>query len=240
MVKTKSITPARRKNLYEEISGQIIELISNGKWREGERIPGEIELAGSFMVSRNSIRESIKALELVGILKAKSGSGTYVSEQAVNRIKQIKWSNLPEDESSLIDIMEARMVIEPGLVLIATKRAEEKDFKLLHEILDECDEAFSKKINNFQLGFSFHMKIFQISANPILIGIIETLKEKLVTVRRRIFFKLLDHNIVFEELSEHRDILNNMENGNAVEAARIMEEHIANSLARLKKVAGKA
>jgi GntR family transcriptional repressor for pyruvate dehydrogenase complex len=240
MVKTKSITPARRKNLYEEISNQIIELISDGKWREGERIPGEIELAGSFEVSRNSIRESIKALELIGILKAKSGSGTYVSDLAVNRIKQIKFSAPPEDEATLIDIMEARMVMEPGIVLIATKRADEKDFKRLHESLDACEKAFAEKNYDFQLGFSFHMAIFQISANPILIGIVETLKERLVAVRRKIFFKLIDHKVLLEELSEHKAILQNMENGDADEAARIMEYHIASSLARLKKVADKA
>lgn len=239
MPKTKSITPARRKNLYEEISNQIIELISDGSWRAGERIPGEIELAGSFEVSRNSIRESIKALELIGILKAKSGSGTYVSDQAMNRIKQIKLSNMPGDEASLIEIMEARMVMEPGIVLIATKRADENDFKRLHEILDACEKAFSEKKYDFQLGFSFHMTIFQISANPILIGIVETLKEKLVAVRRKIFFKHIDPKILLEELSEHKSILHNMENGDADEAAHIMEYHIATSLARLKKVADK-
>lgn len=236
MLKTKSITPARRKNLYEEISNQIIELISDGSWREGERIPGEIVLAGSFEVSRNSIRESIKALELIGILKAKSGSGTYVSDQAVNRIKKIKMSNLSEDEVSLIDIMEARMVIEPGIVLIATKRADEKDFNRLHDTLDACEKAFSEKNYDFQLGFSFHLALSHISANPILIGIVESLKEKLVAVRRKIFFKLIDPKVLVEELSEHKAILQFMENGDADEAARIMEYHIASSLARLKHV----
>lgn len=227
------IRPARRKNLYEEISNQILETISAGTWQEGERIPGEIELAEMFEVSRNSIRESIKALALIGVLRAKSGSGTYVAENAISRIAHLRQSEQPEEVMSLKEIMQARLVMEPGIVKIATETATEEDFAELQGIVDNCYRAYRERDYDFELGFSFHYTLFRIAGNKILLGVVEQLKERLLDVRRDIFFKHTDEKVFLDELNEHQQILSLMKAGNGDEAAGLMTRHIAASLQNL-------
>ncbi len=234
------IRPARRKSLYEEISNQILGMISEGKWKEGERIPGEIELSEIFEVSRNSIRESIKALALIGILRAKSGSGTYVAENALSRVSHFQHSDQPEEVISLKEIMQARLVMEPGIVKIATECATAEDLAALQGVLDSCFRAFREKNYDFELGFSFHYNLFKIAGNKILLGVVDQLKDKLVSVRRDIFFKHIDEKIMLEELNDHQQILSLMKAGNGDEAASIMAKHIAISMQRLKNSESKS
>ncbi len=234
------IKPARRKNLYEEISNQILEMISGGTWKEGERIPGEIELSELFEVSRNSIRESIKALALIGILRAKSGSGTYVAENAVARIGHFHQSGQPEEAVSLAEIMQARLVMEPGVVKIATECATAEDLAVLQGVLDACFRALREKNYDFELGFSFHYNLFRIAGNRILIGVVDQLKDKLVSVRRDIFFKHIDEKVMVEELNDHQQILSLMKAGDGEAAANLMARHIAASMQRLKNSEGKS
>jgi GntR family transcriptional repressor for pyruvate dehydrogenase complex len=229
------ITPARRKNLYEEISNQIISMIGEGRWKQGEKIPGEIELAGMFEVSRNSVRESIKALELVGLLHSKSGRGTFVSDQAVFRIKQLHYASEPENEDALKEIMEARLIIEPGLAAIAAERASSEDIALLEASLDACISALENKTYSFELGLAFHSHIFRISGNRILNNLFENMKETLIVTRRKIFFKHIKETVLIEELNEHRSIVNYIKNRKAEQAGKAMKKHIAVSLERLEK-----
>ncbi len=234
------IRPARRKSLYEEISNQILGMISEGKWNEGERIPGEIELSEMFEVSRNSIRESIKALALIGILRAKSGSGTYVAENALSRVSHFQHSDQPEEVISLTEIMQARLVMEPGVVKIATECATADDLTALQSVLDSCFHALREKNYDFELGFSFHYNLFKIAGNRILIGVVDQLKEKLVSVRRDIFFKHIDEKVLLDELNDHQQILSLMKTGNGEEAASLMAKHIAISMQRLKNSESKS
>lgn len=229
------ITPARRKSLYEDISNQIIESISNGTWKESERIPGEIELAGMFEVSRNSVRESVKALELIGILRAKSGNGTFVAEGAQARISRFMVQALPEGEDSLVEIMEARLVIEPGLVKLASQRPTAEYLNRLESSVVECRKAFEARNYDFELGFEFHQILFQMTGNQILIGLFEQMKPALVAIRRKIFFKHNDPKVLLHEQDQHAAILDLICKGQGEAAAALMEAHIAESLHRLRK-----
>lgn len=233
------IKPARRKSLYEEITSQILELISKGKWKQNERIPGEIELSELFEVSRNSVRESIKALALIGILRARSGRGTFVSENAIARIGQFRNTSAPEKDISIFEIMEARLVMEPGVVRIATERATTEDFAKLQEILDSCFHAARDKNYDFKLGFSFHYALFKIAGNRILIEVVDNLKEKLVGVRRDIYLKHVDEKVFLDELNEHQQILSLMKVSDADKAASVMEKHISMSLKHMEMRANK-
>ena len=228
------ITPARRKNLYEEISNQIIAMISGGRWKQGERIPGEIELAGMFEVSRNSVRESIKALELVGLLNSKSGRGTFVSDQAPFRIRQLRFASDLDSEDLLKEIMEARLIIEPGLAAMAAERASPGDIRLLEESIDACFVALENKTYSFELGFTFHSQIFRMSGNRILSNLFDSMKENLIVTRRKIFFKHIKETVLVEELNEHRRIIEFIKERKSEEAQAAMKRHIAVSLERLR------
>jgi GntR family transcriptional regulator, transcriptional repressor for pyruvate dehydrogenase complex len=229
------ITPARRKNLNEQITDQIVAMIAKGRWKESERIPGELELAQLFEVSRNSVRESIKALELVGLLISRSGKGTFVSDHALQRVQQLRFSPEEKSEPDIVTIMEARLVVEPGLASLVAALAGEEDCRKLRQVIDASLEACKRKDYNFELGLAFHDLFYRISGNSILIAFFESLKESLVATRRKIFFQHIDEKVLFQEIEEHYRILDLIQAHDSDKAGAAMRDHIKDSLARLKK-----
>ncbi len=224
------ITPAKKQNLYEEVSRQIIEMISSDQWKPGERILGELELSRQFQVSRNSIRESIKALELVGILVSRTGIGTFVANQALLNINSMLLSNLIDEESTLVELMETRLIVEPGLTYLAVKHATEKDLAELESIIRKGKQALIEKNYTFDMGFEFHKKIFAMSHNRILINLLDSITGSLIVTRGKVFFHHLNEYILNSELDEHMEMLDCIRQKNAVMAKNLMQRHIENSL----------
>ena len=72
------IEPVRRSRIYEHIVEQIRAFIREGRWAPGDQIPPERELADRFRVSRTSVREALRALEMQGVIESKQGGGTFV------------------------------------------------------------------------------------------------------------------------------------------------------------------
>jgi GntR family transcriptional repressor for pyruvate dehydrogenase complex len=228
------ITPAKKQNLYEEVSRQIINMISDGTWKPEEKILGEMELSKQFEVSRNSIRESIKALELVGILESRTGIGTFVSRQAIGNINNMHLSNLIEYESTLVELLETRLIVEPGLVFLAAKHATPEGIQELEQIIELGKQAVAEKNYTFDLGFKFHKQVFSMSNNRILINLMESITESLIVTRGKVFFQHLNEYILNSELDEHIAMLNCIKNKDAVTAKNLMHRHIENSLNMVK------
>ena len=82
------LKPVQKSRVYEDVSRQIRDQIESGQWKEGTRIQSETELAKVFQVSRGSIREAIKSLQMAGLLEARSGHGTFVAPNACQKIRE--------------------------------------------------------------------------------------------------------------------------------------------------------
>ena len=81
------IIPVQKNRVFETVYEQMVDLIESGVWKEGDRIPGEIELANEFNVSRNTLRTAIKVLHTSEILESKPGLGTFVANDAIKKNK---------------------------------------------------------------------------------------------------------------------------------------------------------
>lgn len=224
------IKPVSKKSLFEEVSEQIIKLIQNGTFELGEKLPGENSLSESFNVSRNSIRESLKALQLTGILTSKPGKGTYVSEQALRNIHNMELISIIENESTLIELMEARLIIEPDLAYLAAQRATDEDIKKLEEVIHKGKKALAEKKYSFDIGMEFHMLILEISRNRILGDFMKSITDHLIAQRAKIMLEHLSEYILEVEMGEHKKMLEFIREGNGEMAKEYMRKHIANSM----------
>ncbi|MGE4354722.1 MAG: FadR/GntR family transcriptional regulator [Oscillospiraceae bacterium] len=130
------IKPITKTSMYKEIVGQIIIQIKNGVWKPNEQLPSEAELAKSFGVSRNSIREALKSLALFGIVYARPGQGTFITQDALQRVGNTELLDAISEEASLPELMETRLIIEPQLSKLAALRATDEDKKMLVMALD--------------------------------------------------------------------------------------------------------
>jgi GntR family transcriptional regulator, transcriptional repressor for pyruvate dehydrogenase complex len=231
------ITPARRSTLHEVISSEIIELIYKGDWKPGDRIPGELSLSEQFEVSRNSIRESVKALELVGLLKSSPGKGTFVSEHALDRIRQIRYNTALDEfdpEGFLVELLETRLVTEPGLCWLAANYADKKALSKMEKIIDKSLDAVDHNEYHFDLGMAFHEELYLSSGNNTLINLFVSMKERYAIARREVYFKLSKKETLVNELSEHREILNLIKNKEGIKAANEMRKHLHAPLQRVR------
>src|SRR3970282_542110 len=113
--------PVRRSRLYEGIVRQIQDLLADQHLHPGDRLPGERELADSLAVSRASAREALRGLHFIGVVDVRPGEGTFVSTTPPTPIDPSMYSVLSE-RSILLDLLEARRLLEGGIVALAPRR----------------------------------------------------------------------------------------------------------------------
>jgi len=219
-----------RQNLYEEVSEKIINYIESGEWTPGEKLPGEMDLSKKFEVSRNSIRESIKALELTGILSSRPGKGTYVANEALRNIHNLNFMSMIENTITISELMETRLMIEPQLVYKVAQKATKTDLKRLKEIVDISETGLRDKQFATDIGMAFHEEIARIADNKLIINFLKSINDQLIAQRGKVIWKHHDPEKLFEQLDEHRIMLDLILNGEAEKASQRMYNHIKESI----------
>lgn len=223
------IKPIDKKSLYEEITQEIIFQIKNGLWMPGEKITGEVALAEAFGVSRNSIREALKALELSGLIISKPGKGTFVSIDAFTHINRMELVSTIKETESYDELMETRLIIEPQLAYLAAKRAKAQDIQELKTILEEQKQAVKEGTYNVSLGIKFHMRLMEASDNEILVKFMNSITDELCAHRFIRVSSYFDGVTLSNELDEHSEILECIKAGKADLVKQKIYDHIKNA-----------
>src|ERR1700759_2267182 len=108
----KAVTPIAHTTLTAAAFEQLISYVVKGDWKAGDRIPPERELCQQFGVARTSLREALKAMELIGMLDSRVGDGTFVCPRSEFLSRPLLWSFTGTDTAELRDILEAREGLE--------------------------------------------------------------------------------------------------------------------------------
>src|ERR1700684_4289409 len=111
----KAVTPIARTTLTAAAFEQLISYVVKGSWKAGDRIPPERELCQQLGIARTSLREALKAMELVGMLDSRVGDGTFVCERTQFLSRPLLWAFAGADHLELREIMEARTLLEKDL-----------------------------------------------------------------------------------------------------------------------------
>ena len=182
------LVPVQKKRVFEDISAQIINQIEDGNWKEGEQIKGELELSKLFQVSRGSIREAIKSLQIMGILVAVSGQGTFVAENALQKIKDSRFVDMISDGKYRDEVLECRYMIEPQAAFVAAKICTEQDIAYLQDCYDTmmayADADDVKNVNCW--GQRFHTYIIEMMKNKVLSAIYKSIEQRLLDERKEL------------------------------------------------------
>lgn len=154
------------KRLFQSVAEQIAALIDDGSYPPGTRLPGERELAEKLNVSRVTIREAEIALQAVGRLEIKTGSGVYVSERPVAHS-----ATLPK--ASAFEVTEARLLIESEAAALAAQNITEEGIARLGDLIEQMrsgDEASANEADE-----KFHLVIAEASNNAALLHTVKSL-----------------------------------------------------------------
>ncbi len=214
------ITAATRSTLHENVLKQLCAAIESGQWESGSRLPGELGLARQFKVSRNCIREVMKVLANRGIVRAKPGSGTFLSENAKALLYFAKSDKYIFDKVNLKELIEARCLVEGQIAYYAAKRGGESDFAGLESLLYETENLDV----SHEMHVKFHERLAEISGNKLLKRLLKSIQNE-ISVQREQYKEL--HTAGLKNLMySHSELLKYLKAHDPKGARKAMVNHI--------------
>ncbi len=150
---------------------KIKEMIIKNNMMPGDRLPSETELIQAYNVSRSTLREAMKSLSAENIVEIKRGNGTFVSKNfgVAKDPFGIAFSNSPD---LIEDLLEARLLIEPQVAVLAVAKATKKDLTKLEGIINELNKIDgNSKVAN-ELDIEFHLALAKCTKNNVLSRIV--------------------------------------------------------------------
>lgn len=217
--------PIKRTKLREDVATHMIERIRSQQWGVGMKLPSEPELAEQYEVSRATIRSAIKSLQLSGVLRTRSGSGTYVADSACLVLETRELASVMADPQNLSSLVQARFVLEPQLTALAAKNATKDEVAQLFEILHVMEQNTDRH-SLMTHGYRFHQAVAEFSHNQVLFSFFQSAASQLRGLR---VLDSLTLQLFVEGISEHRAIAVAIAQGNDVLAKQLMCNHLKKS-----------
>ncbi len=212
----------KKKRIHEEIVAQIREEVAKGRLKSGDQLPSERELSERFQVSRASVREAIRALESRGLVKIKSGEGTFVASNLETLFSPLA-SAILQQKDVLLDIYEARKVIEPAMAALAAKRASSEEIQQMEEILEKQTRQIAEGGTGVEADTAFHSVLAQAAKNKVFLKLNDSIVDSLHETRER---SLQIHGRPARSLAGHRKILEAVRAKDAAKARQAMLDHL--------------
>jgi GntR family transcriptional repressor for pyruvate dehydrogenase complex len=212
----------RRNKVYEEVAKQIERLILR-KLKPGDKLPSERELAELLQVSRSSIRDAIRGLELVGLVEPRQGAGTIVRERSTDSAANPFTNALKRRQNLVTELLDFRKMLEPPLAARAATHASADEISEMEEILQRQEKTQNQGDPAIAEDAEFHYGIALASGNSVVLKVIDTLMDLLRDTR--------EHSLQVEgraekSLAGHRRILSAIKRRDAEAAKAAMRRHI--------------
>ncbi len=208
------------RRLFQNIVEQVIELIDEGVFPPGSRLPGERELADRFGVSRVTIREAAIALQAMGRVRIKTGAGVYVTETSPGAEEQLP-------EVSAFELTEARLLFESEAAALAAPIISEPMLERLDELLQiMAEDSPDGDSRANEADREFHMTIASASGNQAITYVVKTLwrlRTELPEVRAT--HEAVCHHDGRTRLEEHAEIVEALRNRDPGGARVAMRRH---------------
>ena len=246
----------KSKKVSQNITDQIRNAIFEGRLKPGNKLPHERELIEKFRVSKATLREALRSLEVLGFLEIRKGvsGGAFVTEVDMIKARDSFANFLLFKNLSLKDLSEVRLLLEPYIAAKATLAITQEDLSRLEKLIKDSEETIGKSIafESRKEEIEFHRILASITGNPILMFILEFVENLLIDTKailkpgeefsnkvlrahKRIYNGLLERNVekVHKEMVKHireveKDLL-------AAHKERRIEEQMLDRIGRKKE-----
>ena len=190
----------KNSKVYEQVIEEIKNQIKTGKLKKGDKLPSERDMVELFSVSRTSVREAMRALEVIGLIERKQGAGNYIKTNFDDSLFEPISVMFMLQKNSLDDIVELREILESYCIKLA--------------------------VRNIALDIKLHYLLIKASKNILLINIISVISqimdESIKEFRKKILY---EENNRAKLLSIHEKLVNAMKEHDTVKAVDGIEEH---------------
>jgi len=212
-----------RTKIYEAVAEQIQRRIIEDL-EPGDALPPERELVRMFKVSRSSVRDAIRKLELLGLVEPRQGAGTVVREPSTDVLSTPLTSVLLQKRKGVSDLLEFRRMLEPPLARCAALHASPAQIAEMEEILQRQESKVNAGKITIEEDSKFHYCIALATKNSVAVKVVDVLMDLLRKTRER---SLQTEGRQQKSLAGHRRILTALKRGDALAAEAAMRRHLS-------------
>jgi len=156
-----------KEDLTAKLIARFGDLLAEGTLSRGTKLPPERELANMFGVSRNSLRQALKVLQVMGLIQQRTGYGTYLSLEPSHILREPMRFLLLVDPVSPAELLEVRLIMEPELAAKAAERATLADLLEMETCLVRMEQAGEDREKLIDADVDFHRTIFRAAGNRL-------------------------------------------------------------------------
>lgn len=164
------VKSVHRNTLSKQVVERIVQLLTSGQLKPGDKLPSEMELMEMLEVSRPVLREALSSLETLEVIKRKTREGTFINDKIGSKpfsvMLALSVDNLPA-------ILEARMALELGLITMAAEKITDEQLARIKKTIDHIAESVDNDYGEFDK--EFHRLIALSANNPVVEGMIDSL-----------------------------------------------------------------
>lgn len=222
------MTEPKSQRRSDEVAAILLERVTNGRLRPGDRLPPERELAVELGVSRTVVREAVSMLAGKGVLLSLVGSGLKITAVDSTRASESLSLYLLGNEFEYSDIHQVREVIEVFVAGLAAKNADDEHLAAMELACDELADPELDLQARAVADLQFHRSLAASCGNEIFGVVLDSLHRGLIEVRRH---NLVSPEALTEAVSSHRAILHAVRNGDSSGAQTAMAAHLSDVLA---------
>jgi len=219
------LTPIRKSTNVQQAADQIISMIRRGVWKPGDQLPSERDLVEKFEVGRSTVREALQILSTLNVVQIVPGQGSFIKAVGPDDLFRPDLISLLINDAAILDLIEAREMIEPQTLRLACLRITEAELEAIERLLDHHEETLRTGGDVAHDAMMFHVKLAEASRNAVAITFIRSLLELLQERRWRDNPEALK----LRELREHRELLRLVRLRDGAAAARYLGRHIVDS-----------
>lgn len=219
------VMPTKTPKVYDRVIEQIKNKIKSGEIKKGDKLPSEREMSESLGVSRTSVREALRALEVIGLVESRHGAGNYIKTNFDNSLFEPLSIMFMLQESSLEEMYDLRETLELQCVKLSAKNIEDNELELLTAILDRMYVARSEE-ESLELDIKFHYLIARTSRNVLLINVLEVISQLMDEFIQKSRMQILHQGNTRENLLEiHENLVRALKCKDELKACNAMAEH---------------
>ena len=233
------LEPLSRKTLANQVATELQKYIVTNGIVPGDRLPSETELTTALDVSRSTVREALKSLELIGMVTRRPRRGCVLQEMDMNALAEAMEPAFFHSEDDINELFIARKTLEVAALPLVAERAVEADYARMESALSRVEDDLQAHRVPVDEDIAFHEALMGAAGNKFLTQISALVRaffrtETLMPLVNRMADDM-DTDGFRESLDQHRQIIAALRRGDVVTAQRVMQEHL-NAYVRTGKV----
>ena len=220
-----ALKPVSRTTLSEQVAMQLAAELKVNRWKPGEKLPSEAELCQVFNVGRSTLREALKSLSFIGMIRMRAGGGSYVADQRSKYMDgPLLAKGVLNTEKEVNDFCEARLLLETEVAGLCAQRATEEDFRAMDKLVREMKTTIDAGGEGFKdLDLGLHIAMATACRNEVLAELLKHIRAGLQELIAKSLLLPAGMELAYKQ---HRTLLEVLKQRDPARARKAMRTHL--------------